>query len=955
MKIRKLFTYKKMTRAAYLLGLVFLLTGMLLSMVSQPAAAGTSLLQATQPAIKPPPPRGPVPPVQPAPSVPSLPDNPVSPPPAPGVNGNGININNVPPAISPNLRPIQAMEVVNGRGVEFTQSNYCLDQPAAGNISAFVRVILPEGETAQLTTDWRVVHPTGLGEPNDFHYIDEGTVENGDVIEIVGWWPGNTAPGVSPGTEIHFGATLRPTEVGGQIITAGLDIYYVDGGCSKRPDLVLVAECAENGVEWTVYNPAPEQPTPMTFTYTVDGGPQQGPVTVPGATGSTPGSIMFLTTDRQSHTVTITWDDGTGGTSSRTVVSPTCAEPVPPLTLSHICSANGGVDFRVSNPGTDPVTFSYNADSDAQTGSVTVPGGAVNTVFLNLPEGSAHTVTITWPDGQDGTGTDTETSAAEECAEDVLLVAHLCVEPGVIRWTVTNPGTTAVAYTWSFDGGLVTGDGSVAGGQTATLYESSGDAHTMLVTWDDGSDSDASLPDECSVPTPPVLELSKICVDEGIQWSVTNTGETATDFTWSLDSGAETGSGSVGAGATVIVTTTAGGAHLLTVTWTEGSVSLESVAEECTEIDPPLVISKICYEDGGIQWIVTNNSAIALPFTWNLDSGANTGSSNAPANGSVVVLVSSGGVHTFSIEWLDGSSTLTSEEEECGGESVPDLSVSWICAEEDGTIQWRVSNPGIDPVTFTWSLDGSTPVSLTVPGSGSVNVTTSTSVTSHEMEIVWPDGLGGEGTATAQSEAGVCTEQVTPTPTPDLTLSYRCVDERLQWTVRNSGSQTVNFVWDLDNGSQSGTGSVPAGGSTAFLVSSNGSHTVTVSWPTPDPTRTISRISSRQACVPDIETPPVTPTPPVVFFTPTPGVLITTTPGVLVTTTPSIPVTGATPLATVGVPGSTGSGGQVLIPTTGADLTGFAFGLGALQTLFTNLGLLFLGFALVLHGLGRMR
>ena len=61
------------------------------------------------------------------------------------------------------------------------------------------------------------------------------------------------------------------------------------------------------------------------------------------------------------------------------------------------------------------------------------------------------------------------------------------------------------------------------------------------------------------------------------------------------------------------------------------------------------------------------------------------------------------------------------------------------------------------------------------------------------------------------------------------------------------------------------------------------------------------------------------------------------------------------PLATVGAPGSTGSGGQVLIPTTGGDLSASGLGLGMLQTLFTNLGLLFLGFALVLHGAGRMR
>lgn len=963
MRNKKIFTYKRMTRAAYLLGLVFLLTGMLLSMVSQPAAAGSNLLLATQPAIKPPPPRGPVTPPKPAPNVPALPGNPA---PLPGVTINGARINSQAPVLSPNIRAPRVLGVVNGFGVEFTQQNYCLDQPEPGWVSAFVRVTLPEGATATLTTDWRVVHPNDLGELNQFHYSTPQTVSDGDVIEIEAWWPGNTAPGVSPGAEIHYGATIISGTLGTQ--TAGMDIYYNDGGCNARPALVLTAQCTATGVDWTVYNPAGAA-YPTTFTYSLDGGPQTPGGTVPGG----PGSLMFLTTNRQSHTVTITWEDLIGGSASTTTTSEPCGEIIPPLTFSHVCSANGGINFLVSNPGTTAVTFNYTVDGGAPASS-TVPAGAVGTVFLNLSAGTAHTVVATWPDGQDGTGSATETSTAEECASTLIIVKE-CVELGLIRWSVYNPGVANVSFTWSFDGGLVTGNNNIGPGQTLQIHDSSGDAHTMLVNWEGGSDSESSVAGECHAPTPAELTLTKVCVENGIQWSVTNNGETAANFTWSLDSGADTGSGTVAAGATVVVTTTSGGAHLLTVTWEDGSVSLASVNEECAEVTPPvLTISKACYEDGGIQWTVHNDSDTAVSFTWTLDGGAHTGGGAVPANGSMNVIVSTGGAHTFSITWADGSASLVSTVEECGGERVPDLSVTWFCGDLEGNLSWRISNPGVDPVIFTWSLDGSAPVSATVVGGGSLVVATSTSASAHTIVITWPDGLGGEGTASSTSAAGVCQEEVTPTPTPDLTISYRCVDDRLQWTVRNPTNQPVSFEWDLDSGRQTGVGSVAANGSTAFLVSGNGRHTVVLNWPLPDPTRTLSRTSARDACVPTVETPPPSPTPFFPFITPTPGGPgSTSTPGGPGSTpsaggtpgtppqggsTPGVPVTGATPMATVGAPGgagSTGSGGQVLIPTTGADLTGFGFGLGMLHKLFTNLGLLFLGFALVLHGVSRVK
>ncbi len=64
-------------------------------------------------------------------------------------------------------------------------------------------------------------------------------------------------------------------------------------------------------------------------------------------------------------------------------------------------------------------------------------------------------------------------------------------------------------------------------------------------------------------------------------------------------------------------------------------------------------------------------------------------------------------------------------------------------------------------------------------------------------------------------------------------------------------------------------------------------------------------------------------------------------------TVAAIPVTGepALPLPA--------AGGQVLIPVTGVDLSqGVDFGIGFVHKLLTNLGLVFLGLALAMHGAG---
>ena len=79
MKKTRTSTYRKITRAAYLLGVIFLLAGMMLSMINQPVAASTPARPTRgvePPVVRTPEGPGPSNPSEPQPPSSNNPDNP---------------------------------------------------------------------------------------------------------------------------------------------------------------------------------------------------------------------------------------------------------------------------------------------------------------------------------------------------------------------------------------------------------------------------------------------------------------------------------------------------------------------------------------------------------------------------------------------------------------------------------------------------------------------------------------------------------------------------------------------------------------------------------------------------------------------------------------------------------------------------------------------------------------
>lgn len=821
MKKNRSITFRKVTRAFYLMGVVFLLAGMFLSVANIPAQAGSlpdGAAQATRL-----PPSNPVKPPSVQPPAPKPPVvEPISPPPSsPGTAPQGPgaqNLNRGPSSMAtPALRsnPSILATMAPGASVHFTQADYCYDGPA-GLIEATVVVTLPENvPQARLSTDWYVVWPR-TGDIVHHYFTPDQVFEDGDTYTFTAEWPGIDQWVVGNTVEIHFGAQLIDMDLSGPISEGdGLDVYY-NGRCDERPPLQLTYVCQDDGSAlWTLANP---NSVPVAYSYTVNG--------QPGGSGSLSarGSTTFTTPG--GATVVVTFDNGVGGSNTLTVTAEDCGAPeLEPLMLDHSCTASG-ITWTVTNPNDEVVNIDWDLDDGDETGSLSVPANGSISVVSSPDTDSAHSLTVTWTGGSD-----TDTSTAGECSveEAVLVVLHECIDDtNTIQWQVRNTSSVDTTFTWTLDGGAQSAPVAIDAGETLDVTTSSAGAHTLVVTWSTGTATGTSEAGFCVGEEPPVITLSHDCADEEgyIDWYATNESDEDVEVEWSLDGGEQIGTVTIAAGETVELYTSIGGEHTMQVTHSDGIVVTDTSEEdECGIPFLALTLDHACTASG-ITWTVTNPNGEAVDIDWNLDEGAQTGGPlTVPANGSITV-VSTDDVenpHSLTVTWDEGSATDESDADECAIEEAL-LEVLYACIDGTETIQWQVRNTGTGATTFRWSLDGGAQSALIPIAAGAtVNVTTSSSG-AHTLTITWDT----DQTASATSDEGFCTIEQPPA----ITLDHACADEDgyIEWFATNDSDEDIEVEWSFDDGDQTGTVTIEAGETVELHTSVGGEHTMQVTY-----------------------------------------------------------------------------------------------------------------------------
>ena len=298
-----------------------------------------------------------------------------------------------------------------------------------------------------------------------------------------------------------------------------------------------------------------------------------------------------------------------------------------------------------------------------------------------------------------------------------LELSHDCVQQtatgagpvNIVNWYVSNPNEDDdISFTWSLTGtGGGTGSGSAAKDTLPVEFHESGEdvgEMTINYTLPNGeakSESDTLSDTDCpAIPDPVDLSIIARCTQGDtptnggtITWEVVNAGTESASYTWSLTGTSiptQSGGPSSAAVGTSTITTSADlPPQTMVISFGDGDSDSYTVDEAlCIGItrtpDPiDLVVTTSCElppqkADGNsklfaeppvkrVFWKITNSNGLDIGFTWNLDTGVETGSGTAYANtNSVIFHDTEGGPHTmvvsYSIYGQDKTITTTIEE-----------------------------------------------------------------------------------------------------------------------------------------------------------------------------------------------------------------------------------------------------------------------------------------------------
>jgi hypothetical protein len=536
-----------------------------------------------------------------------------------------------------------------------------------------------------------------------------------------------------------------------------------------------------------------------------------------------------------------------------------------------------------------------------------------------------------------------------------LEVEQICTDNNQIDWVITNPNSFEVKVDWTLkdDGNNTVASGtgdSVGAGATLTLHTTALGVYTLTVHITEPFISQyfnlTSDQDTCYVPDSLTLENACELDQAGkptgrIVWTVNNPNDREITFDVNGANPVEAGPYSAPANGSATFTTGNDSALAVTVSFGFGdpgetftSNEVTSEAGECEAPPLPLTLGYACElvqgrYTGNVLWTVNNPNGIALQFTVD-------GITTVESQPIDIAALSSA---TFTTDdTVDASVTVTFSYGDPSGDYASeavqltafectepqDIYITYYCELDSrngedlafgsaknakllppgSSIFWYVVNPNPFAVDVEVLLDGSSQGNFTIPAYGSQQFSSESG--SHTLEANWD----GDQSTSSTSEIDAC---VPPQP---LQLSYVCLPGSggaIAWSVYNPNIVPVAFDYYLDQDppvSADGNAVVGAGETMEFAITSGGAHLGSIAW-LYGGENLLSEASPSDYCLP-----------------------------------PDGGGEGGDPLPPPGAAVG-GSGGAVLIPVTGADRSGM------LQSWFINLGLVFLGAAIVLTALTR--
>jgi gliding motility-associated-like protein len=588
--------------------------------------------------------------------------------------------------------------------------------------------------------------------------------------------------------------------------------------------------------------------SPYTFTYNINGGPNQvvttsvgNSVNVPAATG-TVGVFTYTLVSVQDGSST-TCSQNQGGSVVITV------NPLPTASISgsaSVCVNSPSPNITFTGAGTtSPYTFTYNINGGPNQTITTIVG---NSITLAVPTTTAGVFNYNLVSVQDASSTTCSQAQAGVATITVNQTptaaisgnATVCLNASSPNVTFTGSfGTPPYTFTYNINGGANQTVSTVAGNSVNVPAPTNvvGTFIYNLVSVSDGSATACTQAQSGSatitvnpLPTAAIAGTITVCLNAASP-NITFTGASATapyTFTYNINGGGnQTITTVAGNSITLAVPTNVAGTfiyNLVSVQEASSAACTQAQSGSATVIVKPLPTASISGATSVCQNAATPNitftGASGTPpytFTYNINGGGNlTVSSGASNTATVSVPTATPGTYTYTLVSVQEGSANTCNQPQ-GGSAVVTVNPS-PTASISGTVD--VCRNGTSPdVTFT-GIIGTPPFTFTYNINGGPNQTITT-VAGNSVTIAAPTNVAGvftynlvsvqDGSVTACSQTQSGSTVITVNDLPSVNFNYsapNCQSKDITFTdasVPNSGVLST-WTWDFgDANNGSGT------------------------------------------------------------------------------------------------------------------------------------------------------
>lgn len=602
-------------------------------------------------------------------------------------------------------------------------------------------------------------------------------------------------------------------------------------------------EVCQNDASPTITFTATDGRAPYTFTYNINGGPNQSVSTVTGNTAT----VTVPTTTAGVFTYNLVKVENTGSTLCAQPQTGSAVVTVNPLPTA---SVSGGVTVCKDAPspnvtftgavGTAPYTFTYNINGGPNQIVTTTSG---NSVTVAAPTNVAGTFTYNLVSVSDGTATacnQAQTGSTTITVNELPTAAvsgtiEVCRNAPAPLITFTGAGTTPpYTFTYNINGGA-SQTVTTTSGNSVTVSVPTGTPGTYVYNLLNVSDGTAQACAQAQtgsatvivdpLPTASIAGSTSVCRNAPSP-DVTFTGATGIapyTFTYNINGGPNQ-----------IVTTTSGNSVTVPVptgtagTFTYNLVSVQnsgpvscvqaqtgSVTITVNPLPTAAVSGTITVCKNAPSPNITFTGGAATPpytFTYNINGGPNQTVTTTSGN-SVTVAVPTGtaGTFTYNLVSVQESSGTACSQAQTGAATVivnelPTANIAGtteVCLNAPAPLVTFTGAGTTAPYTFTYNINGGPNQTVTTTTGNSVTVAVPTATAgTFTYNLVSVQDATAQVCSQAQSGSAVVV--VHPLPTPDFSVSTpSCETKVLNFTDLSTPNVGTSNAWTWNFGDAS--------------------------------------------------------------------------------------------------------------------------------------------------------